>query len=671
MTAPPFDVNIVGDSAQNVVGTVVSGDVIQNMNTFVRGRPPMYLSSAEVTDRVACYVPARNHDLAVKALEVSQALVLTGPPGSGRETTAIAAMRQLRPGMPIRRFSLDDDAEEIYVKGACGYLIRTADGGLAGLGRCVDAVRAVGGYLAIVGDHHTEHHPATESLCLMVVEPPHPVQVYRVRVAHRGLTEWPRWDRAPALLELALPADARRLADIVEAVHRRGGDMADRQAEVTRAYRGWEDELRDWFHRNREPHDRTLLVAAATLSPTADDALVYSAAASLARRLQITINGDGLAWCPVTGLHALLGAQHEEGQVVFRRHGFAESALRHTLADYPLARKDVLAWLAALPTDETIQNAQQNSLAATFADLAAEHGTPELITETAREWGAENLADLAFIAISRTCLHPRVGGRVRRALYDWSRQSRTPQTLKLAIARACEPLGQTYPLIALTRLKHLATYGNPQVRSQVLAAAQALNAFGHHGEVLMAALAWCAETNDENLSPKARRRRRLTGAMLFLDLARPVTDSGIPEVLASDRPVAPAACVPGWQTALSFYTQTSGPGDLPVEDAVNRWLNTSLHHVYLRERISSAFIKAAIPPRILPGGGRETGPPMPTTAEAMIGMVRRWAATDHKDPVRREIKDSIVIPLTRLWWIRLLKRMHIRLRTLVNKARTL
>jgi hypothetical protein len=37
----------------------------------------------------------------------------------------------------------------------------------------------------------------------------------------------------------------------------------------------------------------------------------------------------------------------------------------------------------------------RNSLAGTFADQAAEHGPAELITETARKWGTDGLADLA------------------------------------------------------------------------------------------------------------------------------------------------------------------------------------------------------------------------------------------------------------------------------------
>jgi hypothetical protein len=611
------DIDIHGDSSQSIVGTQVSGDVIQSMNTFVRGRPSMYLGSEKIADRVRCYVAADNHDLIVKALEIDHAVILVGPLGCGRETTAIAAIDQLRPGASIRRFSLEDeDAEEIYAKGG-GYLVHAADGELSRLGSCVDAVRASGGYLVVIGNAETERASVAIHLPSITVEPPQPIQVYRRRVTLLGLTEWLHWDGAPALLEHALPADARRLIHLIEQIDRRGGDVAARREEAVRAYRGWKDELCGWFDDHREPHERALLVAAATLSP-AEEANVYTVASSLARRLEITMNGAGLAWYPATGLRDLLGAEPQDDRIVFRRHGFAMSALRHALADYPLARSDLLSWLAALPTDDAVPYELRSSLAETFADMAAEYGPAELIIETARKWGAADLADLSFIA--------------------------------------------------LTRLKHLATHGNRQVLGEVILAARALATGGHRVEVLTAALAWSAETNRENLSHPARQRRRRAGAMLFLELARPVSESGLPVMLEGDPTVDPA---PGWRAGLDIRTAALGTGDDAFEEVARRWLDAALNHAHVRQRIIWIFIKAATPSGVPSGAAYGMGPAMPgpTAAKIMIGMVRRWAAEDHTDPVRKKIKEDIVIPLTRPWWLRLLKILYVHLRTLAKAAR--
>ena len=81
MTTPGVtvsNVDIDGDSGQVVVGTTVNGNLVQSMTTFVRGQPPMYLSSVEVSDRLACYVPAYNHNLVVKELRLNHAIGL-GP----------------------------------------------------------------------------------------------------------------------------------------------------------------------------------------------------------------------------------------------------------------------------------------------------------------------------------------------------------------------------------------------------------------------------------------------------------------------------------------------------------------------------------------------------------------------------------------------------------------
>jgi hypothetical protein len=668
MTAPAWapsfgDVGIQGDSSQNVVGATVTGTLVQTMNTFIRKTPSMYLGSAEIAERMAGYVAAGNHELIVSELGISHAVVLAGPRGSGRETTAIAAIRQLRPGVAIRRFSLEaEDSEEIRVKGE-GYLVRADDGELDRLGACVDAVQASGGYLVVIAE--TPEVATSALLQSIVIEPPHPVHVYRRRMLQLGRTEWQHWDGAPALLEEARPADARRLADITEEIAKRGGELTTQRAEVTSAYRDWRDELRDWFAAHSGPDERALFVAAAALSP-AEEAHIYTVAYSLARRLEITLNGAGLAWCPVTNLRELLGVAPDEERIVFRRHGFTRSALNHTLADYPLARSALLHWLADLPTEDAVPSALREPLAVTFADLAAEHGPAELIIATARRWGTGDLADLAFIALSRTCLHPRVGGPVRRALYKWSRTAGTPQTLKLVIARVCEPLGQTYPSVALTRLKHVATHGNAQVLAEVIVAAQALSGSGHHPEVLAAALGWCAETNVERLSAAARRGRRRAGATLFLALAMPVTESGLPEVLNGQPGVDPLRYVPGWRAVLDFCTT-----DTCFLLVVRRWLDAALRHLRVRAWIVEVFVEAAQPSTTRPGTTYRTGPVESglITAEVMIDVVRLWAALDRTDPIRKQVKEAIILPLTRPWWVRLLKVGYVRLRTLIQLAR--
>jgi hypothetical protein len=626
----------------------------------------MYLGSAEIARRMAAYVTALNYDLIVKALEVDHAILLSGPAGCGREITAIAAMREFSRRMPIRRFSLEDeDTSEIAETEPCGYLVRAADG-LAGLAGCAELIRARGGYLAVIGE---ENHARVNWLASFPVEPPEAVQVYQRWITSIGLGSWVRWGDAALLLEGALPGDARRLAGLVADIAQDNIDLplTQQQDQVAHAYRGWKSELRHWFREHEKPQDRALLVAAAALAPTSENS-IYAAAADLAERLHIEVNGAGLAWCPVTELGALLDEQHGSPQVVFHRLGFAEATLRHTLADYPLARQDLLTWLTALVTQSLAGSRPRIWLAGTFADIAAEHGEADTIVQTARAWaGTDNSdpdfnANPAFIALSRTCLHPLVGGRVRRAMYEWSRTTRLPQTLKLIIAQVCEVLGQTYPSIALTRLKHLATRGNNQVVEQVRQTVRHLVKSGHRTEVLAAVLAWCALANAETLAVSQRRRRRQVGGKLFLAFARIMTESGQPELLDGPNAVTLTECVTGWRAALDIQVETGSP-DFEFRTIAEQWLDVAVRRPAARAAITTVFVGAAggshLQSHTIHGRNEEL-----TVAEAVMTMiVRDWFMKAPRRPGQREVMEAIIVPLTRNPWLRWLKQGWILVRT--------
>ncbi|RFU40627.1 hypothetical protein DZF91_16155 [Actinomadura logoneensis] len=603
MTVTVQDVRVIGDDGQNLIGTTVHGDVVKNQIRFVRGRSAMYLGPSEIHDHIAGHVPARNHDLIVKTLAAEHVVTLCGPPGSGRRTTAIAALRRVHPAADIRLFSPEqDEMVEISVSAACGYLVDGDAETPTALGGLSDAVRAKGAFAVVFTTT-----PTTASITL---DPPDPVEVYRRRVARLGLgPAWIRWNRAPALLADASPADARRLADIAA--------EAGSPAEAEESFRHWSDELSRWFAAHPEPHDRALLVAAATLR-SAVPTDVYTVAASLLRRLDVTVHGSGLAWCPAAELRGVLSAAADSARVEFRRHGFPESVLRHVWDDYPLIRSDLLGWLAALPADPAVPGALWAGLAETFADLAAEHGAAEQITRTAETWAENDQADLAYIALARTCLDPLVGGRVRTAMYRWSREENLAQTLKLTLVRACQTLAETYTSIALTRLKHLATNGNDQVRVEVVEALLKL-ASDHPDEILVAILTWAKGAGVENLSARREARRKATAAAVFLRWG------------LTPEEVDPHMTVPAWRAAL----ETRNPR---LEPALHTWLETTQTVPGLTPAILWTLVEAADE----------------STADLLISLTRRWATT----PARFQIHTQLAIRLTRPWW----RRLHLRVR---------
>jgi len=652
------------------IGVTAGHDFVQQANTFIRRHPAMYLGPGQIAARRTAYAPAGNHSLIVKALELDRCVVLAGPPGSGREITAMAAIRELEPKLPLRRFSLEDEEAgeiggigEIAAAGPGGWLLHAGDG-LAALPRCVDTVRAARGYLAVIADDWGEQ---LSGLPVVVLEPPDALEVYRHWVTARGHGGWADWDQAPGLLSGSPPASGRRLARLVEEIEQRGtlAPAAAQQDQVRQAYQDWNAELRAWFRAHRPPHDRALLVAAAALAPDREDR-VYAAAADLAGRLHIDVHGAGLAWCPVTELGALLDEHQPNAWVVFRRLGYAEAILRHTIADYPLARQDLLSWLAALVTESLAGLRPRVGLAGTYADVAAAHGEAGHIVRTARAWAEGGRADPdlsanpAYLALSRTCLHPLVGARVRRALYEWSRRTGLPPTLQLVVAQVCELLGQTYPSVALTRLKHLAARGNDQVVRQVQRSVRALADGGQRAEVLRAVMAWCAPAGPEARPAAQRGQRRRVGAALFLEFAEPAGEAGLPALLSGAGARTPAQCLDGWRAALDLQVDEGG-ADRQFAVVAGRWLDAAVRHGPLRDAITGLFARAAgapyLPPRAEHGSNREL-----TADVVMTAVARDWFAAGPPTQARRDVREAVTGPLTRGWWWPWLRRNRTRLR---------
>ncbi|WP_424535826.1 hypothetical protein ACOZ38_38170 [Sphaerisporangium viridialbum] len=509
------DVTIEGDESQNVIGNTVGRDLVVQVIKNVRGRPSMILSEAQIAERVAVYVPALNHDRIAAVLARDNVIALCGPEGDGMTTTAIAVLRHVRPGIRIQSFSAgEDDVGEVAAKTeAYGYLVRAHDEDPWRLRSFLEAVRMSDGFAIVIGTAAEQRRFAGFQATIEVEAPPAEA-VYLSHLARRGLGEsgWPHWQRGLELLKSASPGDASRLAELVEIISREGGDTLD----VEHAYLGWAEELRTWFSDHSELLDQTLMIAAATIEP-ADETQVYAAALSLARHLEIKPPGGGLAWTPTTGLCVLLATWRDNERIVFRRHGYAESVLPHVCTEYPLARMELLSWLSDLPTDKVLalEPTLGHRLVEKFAELAAGYNAHEKITQMAHLWAGGTRSDLAYIALAETCLHPVVGGRVRQKLYEWSTQSQTSQTLKLTIARVCQVLGETYLPIALTRLQHLATHGNKQVRDEVFEVARSLAELDP-GAVFTTALHWARTSVNRSYNDAVRRLDIAT--RLLLDL---------------------------------------------------------------------------------------------------------------------------------------------------------
>ncbi|MDX6742813.1 hypothetical protein [Actinocorallia sp. A-T 12471] len=685
-------VDISGDDSQNALGNTVEGDLVMQMIRIARERPKFVLSEGEVNARARTYVKARDHDLIAKALERDRVVALSGPPGAGLETTAIVCLVGLLPAAEIRLFSTDDDIEEIGLMGATGLLLRARDQEPARLRTLVESVRASQGFAVVFGTP-AETRPFAEFLTPVTVQPPPALDVYRRHVTDLGREGWADWQVGAHFLRKATPSDAVRLARLVRDITAEGGD----EAEVARAYKRWSDELHTWFGEHLDPLERALLIAATTVAP-ADDMKIYGAALSLARRLEATPTGGGLAWTPTAALQVLLKAERADDRIGFPRHGYADSVVDHVCAEYPLAQTDLVTWLGDLPTDAGLAwaEAERHRLARAFASLAVRCDAPERIASKTEEWtgGSGDNVDLAYIVLSETCLDPVVGGRIRRQLYDWSRKSRMSASLKLTVARVCEVVGQTYLSQALTRLRYLGTYGGPQIRQEVAAVAVAL-AERSRGTVFATALRWLRDAPALGHMDAARRvdtsLRVLSALVHGVAEARTVLeelDSVLQRAdtrlhrhlqtwarrLARDHPLT-VASLALYQAAdadrpfrrafgTELYLSLLAAEDVPrraelvglhppaaaavwatalqrpaafrdTETALGVWLDTAVTHPRLSGDLVASIVTGARPSHV--------------RREAAVALTRRWSAGA---PGRRHVAESVVIRLLLPEWKR-------------------
>ncbi|WP_461144995.1 hypothetical protein [Salinifilum aidingensis] len=167
----------------------------------------------------------------------------------------------------------------------------------------------------------------------------------------------------------------------------------------------------------------------------------------------------------------------------FRFSDFGAQVLRHFWREHPDIRPRMLDWIRQLP--DRIRDLERNeleNLVDRVADLSGEGGGG-IPVKLAREWamtkagkdsgGTEtsnttsdrSRRSIAVRLLTTTAMDPTLGRDVRQKLWEWSRGESAD--LQLMTAEVCAGIGQSFPRVALTRLKHLANTENRTVRKSV------------------------------------------------------------------------------------------------------------------------------------------------------------------------------------------------------------
>ncbi|MEB3371919.1 hypothetical protein [Saccharopolyspora mangrovi] len=166
--------------------------------------------------------------------------------------------------------------------------------------------------------------------------------------------------------------------------------------------------------------------------------------------------------------------------------GFGKQVLRHFWREHPDVQESLLTWFGELPRSmREFERGELEQIADRAAELAAEGGS-KIAVSLAIEWATTNSGtesgglqtstsqsaryrrSVAVRLLTTTATDSSLGRDVRQQLWDWSRDGNADR--KLLAAEVCAGLGEAFPRMALTRLKHLANGENTDVRAAVLRA---------------------------------------------------------------------------------------------------------------------------------------------------------------------------------------------------------
>ncbi|MFD6326716.1 hypothetical protein ACFWOL_28550 [Streptomyces sp. NPDC058442] len=428
------------------------------------------LDLAELADHTELFVQPDGYEEAMDALRERRLLVLTGPPGSGREAAAVNLLGEalaidgsgaggchrllmpsavLEPGWepPVKHSgylaALDDGPAAVE-----GFTSAFGGGGARGIAQwtaVVAALRDSDSLLVLTGGHDLEvlaAGPGGEHLAHHPLTPVDPVAVVERRVlGHRGSPDactdlhalLERTGAAVALREQPAVRNAARLASVISA----DGDVA---AEVARL-RDPSEQVRAWFNRFREPEAVAFVLAAAVLEDSG-----YLTVADAAVKLRAALTepepappdlrfGDRLGheqqWIE---LYLPDGAGLGAGppRVRFRNGLLGQTILGYAWNALDGRREAVLGWLHSLLRHPDLEvRAHAAVSAGVLALVDPQYAVHRFLTGWAgsTSWPLRQAAATALgVAGSR----PETADAVWGLLHDWARGGSSAQQRRLA-----------------------------------------------------------------------------------------------------------------------------------------------------------------------------------------------------------------------------------------------
>ncbi|MBZ4016267.1 hypothetical protein [Streptomyces purpurogeneiscleroticus] len=577
--------------------TQVGGDYTEHDHRYVRGWE--YLHGVRVDDHEMDLIehafvdPADSAGPGVvarasRALRSqpgqSNVLVLVGEAGTGRRAAALRVLHEAGVSRERIRWLVPDwerpRTEQVPHTSQHGFVLDLKSGPTlsedfyTGLSDYRKTAEASGAYLIILATPDT-WNPGSLTTVYSVPLPRPPAKEIATAHVRRLAPEREDWLTTGPLEGLLAPTaragDAARLARIIAQAPK-----DDRQA-VAEEFNDWRAHLQRWFEKHAEPDDlreRALLLAAALLERV-PARIVLQAADELFSLVGGALPRGG----PLAGrdldkrLDAIDASTVEEEALSLDvdHHGLSEAVLKYVWLQRPQLRQPLLEWASRLSAPGGTAVKYLREIADALVRLSLLPGG-SMVQSVAGSWISTGRAahrELALEVLEAMALHPVTGPGVRKNLYSWAQQKNTSPELAAAIADICAGrLGQTYPRIALTRLRLLAAREDLRDRAAACQAVRKLAANAAQPLLILSEIIqWTSSESDVI---------RRVGAETFLALTE--LADGLPLPLLAEQSAAgfetDAAAwemlVRGWRAALAENATTR-----KAHEQLDAWLDSA------------------------------------------------------------------------------------------------
>jgi hypothetical protein len=588
------------EASENGVITQVAGDYEKHEHRYVREW--QYLKSVMVdadevrlVDRAYVHAEdesasgerqvARGLRLLTQTTGRRNVIVLIGPDGTGRRTTALRVLRDagVEP-KNLQSLVLDWDrprTEQLPATPQHGFVLDLSDYSSLpddfydGLSSYQEQASTAGAYLVILATPDTWRPRNRANIPRIEHTAPPAVDVARshlreLKAERLSWLEKESGDLAALLTSATEPDDAVWLAELIADAE------DDGREEVKGEFEGWHQHLLGWFKKHDgEQHlrDRALLIATALLDGL-PSAVVMAAADQLFKQVKgRPPNGGALAGPDLDDRLTIIGADRTEDDGLSLsavRHGMDDAALAHVWIQRPHLRGELLRWASQITMPKGIAAKYRPQVAEALTRLATGPGG-QAVLGIVREWIAtdsEPQRRLAAGVLESTATHPSIGVAVRKYLYDAAGQERLSEALARTVAEVCAGrLGREYPRVALTRLRILAGRADQRGAEAVGRAIRTLAAEPDLRSLVLGEIVDWAESDDVRMREAGTR-----GFLALTDVTgqAPLALALVEDLRADDGPgLQDHLFVRGWRAAWRHELVADA-----AKESLAAWLDT-------------------------------------------------------------------------------------------------